>query len=119
MVGERFGEPRNLNRVKPGKLATRRLELHRRSVCRQITNVRPVEYFDRITRAHEARGGEPSPKTLETNVCSCHSPVSRRFDQLHVIHAYHPFAVDIDQLLIKHIASKQHFAIAAYKRTEI
>src|SRR6266542_5909021 len=79
--------------VKPRQLAARRLELHRSSVCREITHVGPVEYLNRAARAHKACGCKSSPKTLQTNVCSGHPPIASSFDQLHVVYADYAFTV--------------------------
>ena len=81
MIGKRFGEPRDLNRMKSREFATRRFQLDRCRISCEITNVGPVEHFNRLARAHKSGRRESSPKSLQTDVSSGHSPVAGSFDE--------------------------------------
>src|ERR687897_52557 len=70
MIRERFGEARDLDRMQAREFVTRRLQLHGRSIRSEITDVGPVEYFDRFSCAGESGRCKSSPKSLKTDVSS-------------------------------------------------
>ncbi len=119
MIGECLGESRDLDGMQARELIARRLQLDRRCVSREITDVGPVEHFDSFLCSCKTGGRESSPQSLQTDVSAGHTPIACGFDDLNVVHTNHAFAVDVDQLLIEHVARKQHFTLAAHERAQV
>jgi len=100
------------------QFSARRFQLHRGGVGGQVTDVSPIDHFDGFAAAHEGRR-EPAPQTGQANVGAGHAPIVRSFDNLHVVHAHDPLAVDIDQLLVEHVTREQHLALTSHERPQV
>src|SRR6185436_3516177 len=105
--------------MESSELVARGFQLDRCCVCCEITDVRPVEHFDRRSRSRESGRREPSPKSLETDVSAGHAPVAGRLDDLYVVHSNHALAVDVDQLFVEHVLREQHFVLTAHEWTQV
>jgi hypothetical protein len=60
MIGKCFRESSNFNWMKPRQFTAGRFELNRRRIRGEVTDVGPVQYFNRFARAHETRGRKAS-----------------------------------------------------------
>src|SRR5437764_5933881 len=104
--------------MQPRELAARRFQLDRRSVSREISNVSPIDHFDSPTAAQKWRR-QPSPQSNQAHIRAGYAPFICRFDDLHIVDAHYAFAIDVDQLLVEHVASEQHFPIASREGSQI
>src|SRR6185369_16106640 len=119
LIREGFRESRDLDRMKAREFIAGRFQLDCRCVSGEITNISPVEHFDRFFCSCKTGGSESSPQSLKTYVSAGHTPVAGSFDDLNVIYTHHAFAVDVDQLLIEHVAGEQHFTLAPDERAQV
>src|SRR6185369_6444865 len=106
-----------LHGVQARELITGGFQLDRRGVSRQVSDVSPVEYFDGFLAADEAGRCESSPQTLKTHVGAGHAPITGGLDNLHIVDANYPFAVNVDELFVEHVARQQHFTLTTHERT--
>ena len=119
MIRERLRESRDLNRMQTRQFIAGRLQLNRSCISREITDVSPVDDFHRLSGAYQTGWRESPPKSLQTYVCSRHSPLAGRFNDLHIVDSHDSLAIDIDQLLVEHVASEQHLTFAPHKGTQV
>src|SRR6185369_10140140 len=95
------------------------LQLHCCCVRSEITNVSPIEHFDRFFCSCKTGRSESSPQPLQTYISARHAPLAGSLDDLNVIHTHHAFAVNVNQLLIEHVAREQHFTLPAHEGTQV
>src|SRR5205085_3484167 len=94
------------------ELVARRLQLHRRGGGRQIPNVGPIYDLDWSGRADEVLREQTPPKARERHVSARHPPLAAHLEELHVVDAHDALAVNVNQLLVEHIAHKENLALA-------
>jgi hypothetical protein len=105
--------------VKTREFVARRFQLNGGRIGREISDVGPIEHFDSFLCPCKAGGRESSPESLEAHVSTGHAPVARRLNDLNIVDAHYSFAINIDELFVEHVASKQDFAFATHERSQI
>src|SRR5881227_442316 len=101
------------------ELVARRLQLHRCGGGRQIPNVGPIYDLDWSGRADEVLREETPPKARKRHVSARHPPLASHLEELHVVDAHDALSVNVNQLLVEHVAHQEHFALAPRELAQV
>src|ERR1700752_3303119 len=85
MIGECLRETCDLDGMQTRELIAGGFQLNCGRVSGEITNVGPVEYFDRPSTTGESSRSKSSPKTLQADVSTGYAPIAGGFNYLDVV----------------------------------
>ena len=100
------------------KFPARRFQLHSCGVGREVTNIGPVDHFHGTAAAHKRRR-QPSPQSREAYVGARYSPIIRGFDDLNIVDSHDALAINVDHLLVQHVAREQNFPVASCEGPQV